>query len=127
MSLDIKGTIALTDANVKLNKFNKPIIQHKFLDGNTQGFLMVGAGWCGHCHVFIPEYQKVAASTSTAFPCFLLTDKNKKAVSMLKIDGFPSLYWINSDGTLTPYLGERSSLPILDQICKRSRVCNFRS
>ena len=126
MSLEIKGVIKLTNQNVLINRFGKPMIQHPLLNGNSQGFLMVGAGWCGHCHAFIKDYEKIAASTSTAFPCFLITDTDREAVQKLKVDGFPSLYWINSDGSLIPYTGSRSAMPILDQICKRSRICNFR-
>jgi thiol-disulfide isomerase/thioredoxin len=126
MPFSIKGVVNLKDENVTIDKKGNVIIHHPLLNGNTQGFLTVAADWCSHCKHFAPEYEQIAKSTSTAFPCFLITDQEKQAVEKLKIDGFPSLFWINSNGTLTAYTGQRKTLSILDGICKRSRVCNFK-
>jgi len=70
----------------------------------------VTAEWCGHCNALkrsVPQAQKLSL-----FDFFWLDgDKSpahQQKAQQMGIEGFPSMYFIERNGYLTPYNGGRS-------------------
>jgi thiol-disulfide isomerase/thioredoxin len=89
------------------------------------GLLLVKADWCGHCQRAMPELEEVSRLTGEMFPVYKLdADKNKSAVTMLGVKGFPTIFFIEADGKIsTPYNKERKTKVIIDEICSVMKKC----
>lgn len=114
--------IPLTSKNVSIIK-NKAIVVHPALQGLT-GMLAVTAQWCRYCQDLKPVYNKVSSMVGTAFPMFNLdVDTNSDAVEKLGVRSFPTLFFIQGNGSLKPYSGTRTVDSFLNEICKEANKC----
>ena len=105
----------------KTNKFT-----HYLLTNGGKGMIMFGASWCGHCKRTSPEYEKTANALGSSFPLFYLDCEKygEFASSALKINGYPTIKFIDRSGDLyKTYVGDRSYTGFLQGICKESSVC----
>lgn len=106
-------------------------INSRIMNGNP-GVLLVWATWCHHCVKFKSVYQDIAArlnKSKDSFACLAIESEELKkdngAISkILKIKGFPTMFWIAQDGkVIGQYEGDRDSKSILDQVCNVYHHC----
>jgi thiol-disulfide isomerase/thioredoxin len=94
-------------------------IKHKNV---KNGFLFVGAGWCGFCQRAKPEIEKLAKITGLSMPVISVDGadiKNKNLLNLLEIEGFPTIFLIINN-KLIKYEGNRVAEEILSSMCKKS-------
>lgn len=94
-------------------------IKHKSV---KNGFLFVGAGWCGFCQRAKPEIEKLAKITGLRAPVVFVDGadtKNKNLLNLLEIEGFPTIFLIINN-KLVKYEGNRVAEEILSAMCKKS-------
>jgi thiol-disulfide isomerase/thioredoxin len=94
-------------------------IRHKTI---KNGFLFVGAGWCGFCQRAKPEIEKLAKITGLNIPVISVDgadNKNKNLLNLLDIEGFPTIFLIINN-KLVKYEGNRLAEEILSTMCKKS-------
>lgn len=121
MGLFSSTVINLTPKN--FDKQNKII--HSKLDGNTLGLVVFYASWCGHCKRMSPEFSKASNALGDAFPMLKFDcEKYPELCKELKITSYPTIRFINKDGSLGEiYNGERTLNGFLSSICKKSSKC----
>lgn len=71
--------------------------------------LLVYADWCGHCHTLMPHFKKasnhpqrnaqVISVADTMFPQFKNTMKSINSSEKFKLEGYPSIALVSTDGT----------------------------
>jgi thioredoxin-like negative regulator of GroEL len=112
--------IELFDRNFQ-QRGDKVIIKHSaFKDKN--GMIGVFVHWCGHCVAFKPTYEEVANITGNVYPMAVINpDKNPKAMKMLGVLGYPTVFYINQGIVGDLYQGERTKTGMMQNICKHSR------
>jgi thioredoxin-like negative regulator of GroEL len=91
----------------------------------TGGLVIFKADWCGHCRRTMPELERVSKKTGRAFPIFKVdSDKSPGLMNRFKINGFPTIYWVDAQGKLqAQYSGERSEKEFLKSLCDTVRKC----
>ena len=114
--------------------FNNPLIRQANISDFTKegkkirhkkiknGFLFVGAGWCGFCQRAKPEIEKLAKITGLNIPVISVDgadNKNKNLLNLLDIEGFPTIFLIINN-KLVKYEGNRLAEEILSTMCKKS-------
>lgn len=84
-------------------------------------FVFFYAGWCAHCHDFMPVYQKLADSIGGVIKMYKADiDVTKRASDALHIRGVPTLmYFDTRDNTRTEYMGERTYDAVLNFVARR--------
>ena len=89
------------------------------------GMVIFKADWCGYCVRTLPELEKVATQTGTIYPIYKVdVDKNPKITKELGITGFPTIFFVNRDGSIgDKYIDERSSRKFLKEICNKTKNC----
>ncbi len=109
----------ITQANLSdFIKYGKKI-KHKNV---KNGFIFVGAGWCGFCQRTKPEIEKLAKITGLNTPVLFVDgadSKNKNLLNLLEIEGFPTIFLIINN-KLVKYTGNRIAEEILSTMCKKS-------
>lgn len=105
-------------------KNNSLYVRHKdFKD--KQGLVMFKAEWCGHCQRAKPEFSKASDLLGKSFPIAMIDcDKNKYAPRVAKVQGFPTIKFIDRNGKLSDdYEGPREVAEILSAVCAKAKVC----
>jgi thiol-disulfide isomerase/thioredoxin len=98
-----------------------------FVKNNDKPFIIFfKADWCGHCVRFTPTYNQLSLRT-TSFNFYELEneelEKSPRIAEILKIQGFPSLFFGNAKGLIVEeYQGSRS---IDELITKIKSVCKY--
>lgn len=103
--------------NKKLGSVNG--VQTKRL---KNGFVFVGANWCGYCKSFAPEVNKLANVAGLDYPVTFVDgdkDENKQLLNLLKVSGFPA-FFIVYNYKLYKYEGVRKMEYIISEMCKLS-------
>ena len=90
----------------------------------TRGVLLVYAPWCGACKGYAPEFTKFAKHMAelkdrTKFNFFVAAvngsdDENSPLRSSLGWKYFPSLYFVDKDGSAVQYKGPRDAQSLAD-------------
>jgi thiol-disulfide isomerase/thioredoxin len=91
-----------------------------FLRDLKEGFVFVGADWCGHCRNAAPEINKLSTSLGMRLPTlFVDGDKpaNKQLLNLLGVKGFPTIFLVY-DYKMYPYSGERTAISMAAAMCK---------
>jgi protein disulfide-isomerase A6 len=117
------SVIELTSGN--FDKRTKKVI-HPLLDKGSKGLVMFSASWCGHCQRTAPELEKVADCLGTSFPVFYFDCEKypEFARSVMKIEGYPTLKFIDRNGSLyKTYNSERTYEGFLAAICDEASIC----
>ena len=121
---DDSPVLELTDEDFDGEK----IISKKIV--GSYGLLKCYAPWCGHCKSLKDDLIFLANGLkSENFKIASINSDNvatSKVCESLKIQGFPTLFMINTDGTLKNYNGvDRSIEALLAEICKHtnSKTC----
>lgn len=117
------NVVELTPSN--FDKRTKKVI-HPLLENGSKGLVMFSTSWCGHCQRAAPEYTKVAQALGSSFPLFHFDCEKYKdfASKTLKIDGYPTIKFIDRNGSLyKTYNDERTYPEFLKAICNESSVC----
>lgn len=91
------------------------------------GFIFVGASWCGYCKSFAPEIDKLANITGLNYPVSFVDgnkDSNNQLLNLLKVSGFPTIF-IVYNYKLYKYEGQRNIENIIAEMCRISdrNVC----
>ena len=87
------------------------------------GMLFVSVDWCGHCQNFKPIYKKFGEVTNNELNLFYLDgDTCRTTLKKMGIQGFPTIYHVNIDGTLEPYTEPRDLFSLTKEFCKRFRT-----
>jgi protein disulfide-isomerase len=120
MGLFGKSVIQVTPEN-----FSGKKLKHPMIDSSTKGLIVFYADWCGHCKKTAPVYTKVANALGKSFPLFAFDCVAYKEFSQkLNIEGFPTIRYINKDGSLGKmYSSDRTLEAFLADICKESMIC----
>ena len=122
---NITKNLVITDID------NNIMISQTIMKGQP-GLLLLWADFCGHCHHFIPDFQNISQqlnSGSVKFPCLALENKelkkNPNVGQALSIEGFPTLMWVKSDGSILKqqYNGNRDVQTLLKYICQFYHQC----
>jgi thiol:disulfide interchange protein len=75
------------------------------------GLFAITADWCGHCKTLKANVKN--ARTIQPFDFYWMdgdkTAAHQAKASELKVQGFPTLYYIERDGQLMPYTGGRGA------------------
>lgn len=88
----------------------KWILNHPFAQVGG-GLFVVKAKWCGFCHKLDAEIKK--AFQFNQFKYFYLDEAgNQKLLQAMGISGFPTMFYIQAGGVLTPYKGDRSAIEL---------------
>lgn len=92
---------------------------------NTGGLLLVKADWCGHCKKLKVVLDKLSKKLNKAYPIFVLdADKDMGIISSLKVDGYPTVFFIDRNGDIKEkYNSDRTEGAFLSEICRVSLVC----
>lgn len=97
---------------------------------NKPGMLLIWAKWCGHCHSFMPTYEKLAAKVGDKFPCtaveHAVLEQNEGLSRGLEYQYFPTIKFFDQHGKITttyPSNGGRDMKSLLDYICKMYHHC----
>jgi thiol-disulfide isomerase/thioredoxin len=75
---------------------------------------MVGTSWCPHCTKAKPEFEALGPTVTTAGGKTVATkyldgEKEKAAIPPgLKVDGYPTIALIKSDGSVVKHTGPRT-------------------
>jgi len=82
------------------------------------------APWCGHCTAAKPEVVKAGRALAAAGVPVFAVDGDKPAHEALmkrfRVDGFPTLFYVNREGRRARYGGERTAAAIERWACRRS-------
>lgn len=115
------SVIELTPKN--FDKNNK--ITHPKLDGSTKGMIIFSASFCGYCQRAAPEYMKTSYTLGMSFPLFSVDcEKYPELTKALGIVGYPTIKYINKNGSIGKVYNKERSLPaFLGDICKEGLVC----
>lgn len=74
------------------------------LDSKIPTIVDIYASWCGHCKRLNPVYEELADTFSHAKDKVQIVkidgDVNRKVAKKYKVDGFPTIKFINSDGSV---------------------------
>jgi thiol-disulfide isomerase/thioredoxin len=117
------GVIELSPSN--FDKRTKKVM-HPLLDNGSKALVFFGTGWCHYCKLASPEFTKAAQALGTSFPIFQFDCEKYKdfALKTLKIDGYPTIKFVDRNGSLyKTYTGERTYPEFLKAICNESSVC----
>lgn len=104
-------------------------IKNKKIKGvNKHGMLLIYAEWCGHCHRFIPDFEKIDSLTGSNYICAKIEDKqlNPKLMKELGVNGFPTIKFFDKNGYVIsdyPNDQQRTVDNILSHICKTYHYC----
>ena len=104
------GNIELKLSNFHYNKKTKKLkcILPSFKD---RGFIFFYAPWCKHCLKLSTPLSNLAIMNATVFPFGAVNSEdiqggNDFLCNYADIEKYPSLYYVDMNGTLTPYLQE---------------------
>ena len=87
------------------------------------GMLLVSVKWCPHCVNFKPIYSQFADITSKDFVLFHLDgDSAKNILPKLGVEGFPTIFNITKNNTLSKYTEPRDLFNLTKEFCKRVRT-----
>jgi protein disulfide-isomerase A6 len=102
---------------------NGKIIHKK--QGGKMGLISFTAPWCGHCRSLKKPYSETAKIMGGSFPMFNVDcEKYKDLGQKMKIQGFPTIKYVNREGTIgQDYISGRSIDEFLEDICKKSQQC----
>ena len=113
---DNTSVLELTDADFEGNRIiNKNIVGH-------YGLLKCYAPWCPHCKDLINPLMFLANGLKKeGFKIVSVnSEKTQNICNNIGVQGFPTLFLINPDGTLKDYNSDRSIEGILSEICKHT-------
>ena len=99
------------NGKLKLKKFNDCMV-------------VVTAEWCGHCKNLKPELEAIGKVYGNSFPILNIdseNEKNKKIISQLKVEGFPTIFFVKYGFIKEKYEGDRSATEISKKICEFTR------
>lgn len=94
-------------------------------DGNVSALgpalLFVHVEWCGYCREAKPVMEKVAATLGTIVPVFSVDgDQHKDLAKALGVASYPTIVYVNAEGKLFVYKGERTYDSITSFVCHNS-------
>lgn len=117
------SVIELTPKNFVLSP--KIGIVHPSLKGDTKALVIFAAAFCGWCKKVKPVYVSTANTLGKSFPMFSLDcEKYSELVAKLKINSFPTIKFVNKNGTLGKmFEGNRTVEGFLGEICRESSIC----
>lgn len=93
----------------------------------TVALLFVKADWCPHCQAAKPEIQAAAELLGSVVPVYAVdSERHRKIVEELGVEGFPTIIFRDARGTLHHYTKERSGKKIADWVCAKSGLCGRR-
>lgn len=113
----------------KLTNSNKLTINHpKFR--NTHGFIMFYAPWCGHCKTSVGMWNKLAnllegVLTVGAVNSDNTIGKNNLFIEQVGVQGFPTIKFVDTNGFILDYTGNRTIESLLDFVCKKTGECSI--
>lgn len=95
---------------------------------NTPGMLLIWADFCGHCHRFLPEYEKLCQKLGRDFKCAKIENEELKLTqtvdSALQVDSFPTIMFFDQWGRLIKtHKGARDEATLMNEICNVFHHC----
>jgi thiol-disulfide isomerase/thioredoxin len=93
-----------------------------FTKTKKDGFIFVGAEWCGYCRKVAPEIDNLATSSGMRLPVFFVDGgkkENKLLLNLLKVVSFPTIFLV-FENKLTVYNGDRNVQSFLAGMCNLS-------
>lgn len=106
---------------VNINEF-KQREEGLFTKSYKDGFVFIGASWCGYCRKISPEIEKLASAGGLRLTVLFIDgekDSNTKLLNLLSVKGFPTLFMLLNN-KLIPYTGERDHQSMLAKLCEIS-------
>ena len=98
----------------------------RYLDSGKNVMLEVYAPWCGHCKSLAPIYLEVAEhykelGDDSVIIAKLDGTENDITDDRVTVQGYPSLFFFDAKGKMTPYNDERKKDPMIDWIDRNKR------
>ena len=101
----------------------------EFIKRITKGpvtVVLVYADWCGHCHTYKPEFNKLAQSPNRTSQVLSLNEtmvdaaneslkKLNNNAKSIKVDGYPSTLVVSNNGSLVENVERRSIGEVMNQ------------
>lgn len=102
--------IQITSSIVTKRSDGKWILNHPFAQSGGALFV-VKAKWCGYCHKLDAEIKK--AFEFNKFKYFYLDEAgNQSLLEKMNVSGFPTMFYVQQGGVLSPYRGDRSAIEL---------------
>lgn len=83
--------------------------------------LFVKADWCGHCKTTKPEIRAASSLLGSSVPIYEVdSERDADTVKGLGVSGFPTIIFLNAQGRLGKYTGERTGQKIAQWAAARA-------
>ena len=118
---------AASDKNAISRKYDKGKSLDKALKTGKPILVFFYTDWCGFCQKFAPTYDKISKDISIKkeFAVAYVNcedEKNRQYVEDYKIEGFPTVFVVNTDGTKTQLKNETFFVDKAEQIVTKDAL-----
>jgi thiol-disulfide isomerase/thioredoxin len=110
MSIKSPLGVAISSDLLVQRSDGKWILNHPFAQNGGSMFAAI-ASWCGHCKRLKANVNEAFKIKPFSFFYLDCSDDNsvvKQKLGKMKINGFPTIFYVDINGILIPYDGDRS-------------------
>lgn len=117
--------LKISDLSIK----NNAIYINTNLTGKNPGLILIWADYCGHCHRFLPTFNKLSQQLGNEFPFTSIEHselkKDQDIMQTLDFKGYPTIKFFDQNGKIIGEYnsGDRSTDAILSHICEIYHHC----
>lgn len=88
---------------------------------NGPALLYVNAKWCPHCKATAPVMQEASCVLGSVVPVYDVdSERNKKLISQLGVQGFPTIIYMDASGNRAEFKGDRTQDGVTSFVCHKA-------